>query len=726
MRLESQSISGPTLGVVKMAEDRKRPAMTEKDDTAPPAKRQATLSNGTKALAELDPLVDRDRVFEEYTKDALIRQKNEYKRRKVDLEERVAELENQSKFHDDHLRIIDLWFSQLVDEVAVLAHDQLPQAQSESSENTPFPISLLFSDSETFQRHLSSRTTAVKKALSELFAKIPAASPDVKELQGQLSKILALEKQHAADLHQAIAEKEQYENRLQNATERYVLAERKYDRERSKAVALVGLGGAPIPTTSKEDSKQKADSPPAVNGAMDNSELEASRREAIAAANKRKAQCEQLEAENKKLVEEVSSFSTRLTGLTDEDYAKTDLFKTLKSQHEDVIKRINHLEATNIQLREEAQKYQAERSAYRLQVDEEMKAAIGETEAQLAKAEADLARIRHARDELVSELQIKKATQDDMKASSDQIKDLASARDQRISALENEVERLRLKVGEAEAPEASQNLENMSAEELRGKVSSLEKEYALLSNELPSMEAAWKKAQALAAKKINELINWEEQVSRLSAEKAKADQKYFAAMKSKDAREAEARHWRAQAQKSSDIIAQLKSIESSNHQVKVNLEKQLAESGEALNKLQDQCRVLQQKAGEKASATDNMQNQISELKNALQAKDSAVVASKHNQRELEAEVEKLKVRLQETERQLNNWKDKEKRDDMNEMWRNYSLCPICHKNLKDTTIRTCGHVMCRNCVEELVKYRSRKCPVDGKSFSTGDVMKLNM
>lgn len=63
MRLASQSVTGPSLGVAKM-EDRKRPAMTDRDDTAPPAKRQATLSNGTKALADLDPLADRDRVFE--------------------------------------------------------------------------------------------------------------------------------------------------------------------------------------------------------------------------------------------------------------------------------------------------------------------------------------------------------------------------------------------------------------------------------------------------------------------------------------------------------------------------------------------------------------------------------------------------------------------------------------------------------------------------------------
>ncbi|EOD47834.1 putative e3 ubiquitin-protein ligase bre1 protein [Neofusicoccum parvum UCRNP2] len=651
--------------------------MTDRDDTAPPAKRQATLSNGTKALADLDPLTDRDRVFEEFTKDALIRQKNEYKRRKADLEERVAELEDKSKYHDDHLRIIDLWFSQLVDEVAVLANDTLPTSEPKPSESAPFPTSLLSSDSEAFKEHLHSRTSSIKKALSDLFSRIPAASPDVQDLQGQLSKLLSLEKQHTAELHRIIAEKEQYEARLQGATERYVLAERKYD-------------------PSKDDSKQKADSPPAANGSVDSAEIEAARKEANAVAEKRKAQCEQLAAENRKLTEEVTSLKAKFAGLTNEDYAKTDLFKALRSQHEDVIKRINHLEATNVQLREEATKLHAERTAYRMQMDEESRAAISDTEAQLAKAEADLARIRNARDELASELAQRKAAQDDVSASSEQIKELASARESRIAALETEVERLRLR------------------------------EYALLSNELPSMEAAWKKAQALAAKKTAELVNWEEQVNRLTAEKSKADQKYFAAMKAKDAREAECRHMKTMNARNAEIIAQLKSIESANQNMKINLEKQVAESGEALNRLQEQFRILQQKAGEKANTTESLQAQIAELKNALNAKDSAVLASKHTQRELEGETEKLKVRLQETERQLSNWKDKDKRDDMNEMWRSYALCPVCRKNLKDTAIKTCGHVMCRDCVDEQFRGRSRKCPVDGRSFGNADVMKLNM
>jgi E3 ubiquitin-protein ligase BRE1 len=37
----------------------------------------------------------------------------EYKREKVALEAQVADMEKRSAYHDDHLRTIDVWFSQV-------------------------------------------------------------------------------------------------------------------------------------------------------------------------------------------------------------------------------------------------------------------------------------------------------------------------------------------------------------------------------------------------------------------------------------------------------------------------------------------------------------------------------------------------------------------------------------------------------------------------------------
>jgi hypothetical protein len=48
-----------------------------------------------------------------YQKDAILRQMREYKREKNTLEAQLDTLEKKSVYHDDHLRLIDLWFSQV-------------------------------------------------------------------------------------------------------------------------------------------------------------------------------------------------------------------------------------------------------------------------------------------------------------------------------------------------------------------------------------------------------------------------------------------------------------------------------------------------------------------------------------------------------------------------------------------------------------------------------------
>ena len=37
----------------------------------------------------------------------------EYKREKNDLERRLNDLQKRTRYHDDHLRIIDIWFQQV-------------------------------------------------------------------------------------------------------------------------------------------------------------------------------------------------------------------------------------------------------------------------------------------------------------------------------------------------------------------------------------------------------------------------------------------------------------------------------------------------------------------------------------------------------------------------------------------------------------------------------------
>lgn len=549
---------------------------------------------------------------------------------------------------------------QLVDEIRLLVGD------FENHETfSTFPSDLLTADSAAFNTHLKSRSTEISSAISQLFARAPASAPEVSQLQGRIAELLTAEKGHIVELEKSRLEKEKLVGRLEDASLRYMLAEKKLDRSKSATVAKLerqaisggrsdtgsGLGGAQDASNGQVDSK-----PDNVEELV---EAEEARREAVAASTKRKEQLESLEAENEKLTAQMTTLSNRLAHLSDDDYSRTDLFKLLKSQHEDVIKRINNLEATNVQLREEAEKLQAERTAYRVQMEKESGMAISELEAQLVQAENDLARVRTGRDELIAEVTLRKTAQSQERTSIDQVKELASAKEERIKALESEVARLKLQTGQsADAASQSPSVEDLSPEELGSRYSSLEKQYSLLNNELQSMGTAFKKASTLASQKVTNAAALEEKVQRLSAEKSKADQKYFAAMKAKEAREQEVRTLRAQNSKSSEMVSSLKDSEAANRAVQVNLEKQIVEVRESLATVENKYRASQQQTSERNISLEGLKAQVEGLKKNIEAKDAATSATSAAYRKAEVEIETLKVRLEETKKSLDSWKNK--------------------------------------------------------------------
>ncbi len=483
-----------------------------------------------------------------------------------------------------------------------------------------------------------------------------------------MSKILAVEKTHIAELQGLTLEKEQLSERLENASMRYLLAEKKLDRARSAQVAKLEAqaisGSRGDSNNANGDAVTNMEGVAYTDGNVEDgwsgAASDIARQEAVAVAEIRAEQVQRLAEENKKLTGDLTVAQSKLASLTEEDYANSELFKTLKSQHVDVIKRINDLEATNINLRAEAKQLQAERTAYREETDNELRTATIEMESQLARTEADLARVRHARDELVADLGVKKATQDQLYLSSDHVKELASAQESRISVLESEIARLRSQAAHVETnfDDEQAETEAFSPATLQSKLNGLEKEKTMLESELTSMELAWKKALAAANKKIAEAGEIEERINRIAAEKAKADQKYFGAMKAKETREVEIRTLRTQNAKSSEIVSQLKDAESSCRTLLVNLEKQLAEVRDALNGVTNQHRAALHNLSEQKSSSERLASQLIELKKTLNDRDVSAHGTAQVHRQSEVEIAELKVRMEGMQKSLESWKKK--------------------------------------------------------------------
>ncbi|KAK8833257.1 hypothetical protein WA577_007788 [Blastocystis sp. JDR] len=57
-------------------------------------------------------------------------------------------------------------------------------------------------------------------------------------------------------------------------------------------------------------------------------------------------------------------------------------------------------------------------------------------------------------------------------------------------------------------------------------------------------------------------------------------------------------------------------------------------------------------------------------------------------------------------------------------YRTELMCPLCKVRPKDCILARCQHIFCRECVEERIARRERKCPRCLLPFGTDDVKRV--
>ncbi|KAH6624576.1 BRE1 E3 ubiquitin ligase-domain-containing protein [Chaetomium sp. MPI-SDFR-AT-0129] len=650
----------------------------------------------------------------------------EYKREKINLESRVLELERGSTDHDDHIRIVDAWVLQLLQEIELLVEGA---TSSRNSADLAPGSALSFKDSKEFQKHLGDKGKALKSKTDAILKRLSGArgevKPEVAQLESQVKSLLAQQKELMVKVDRLETQNASLSEQYDKATLKVIKAERKLDRAKSAQVQKLeqqALAGATSLPASKDENGTGSDMSNGDSGA-----LKLQYQEVMAIVEKQKQQLDAALSENKALTEENSTYKIKKEAVTDEEYARTDVFKLFKGQNEDLIRRINHLEATNKQLREEAEKLRGERTEWKIKLETEAQGVTVELEDQLQQKDQDLTRIRSARDELLAEVTMRKASQDQEKAALAQIKELTEAQVDRIAQLESELDRLRPSE-DATMTDPRPDLEALAVEELRQRYIKLDKDFEAINKELPLLEKSYKKSMALGQKKVMDFHNLEERVATLTAEKAKADQKYFAARKDMDIRSAEIRTLRAQNGKSSEIISQLKEVETQNRALIGSLEKQIATLKHEISTATAERKRLEQLSTEATRKADSCKSQISNLADLVKAKDSAVAAMKEQLMKAESELERVKVDIKEISKDCSKWKTKcqSNSTEEEEALRNLVICSVCRSNFKNTILKVCGHVFCSGCVEDRIANRMRKCPSCNKSFDRNDAMAAHL
>ncbi|EDO18713.1 hypothetical protein Kpol_1055p70, partial [Vanderwaltozyma polyspora DSM 70294] len=520
-----------------------------------------------------------------------------------------------------------------------------------------------------------------------------------------------------------INENKQLEEEVEALKEYYQKEIRKYDREDSATVNRIFRK---IKEESEEEKKNEITSNDESNGMKkeSSSDIKKDNKSTENLGNLEDAQ-QKLDTEFKitDLQSQIEVLTNTIGSLKDVKSNYENEIKNLKTQlalkvknegsQEEVkglIEKVKHLTnenqiltETNDEFMSRFQQLNHDKEIYTGKLMKEFETAQEALKKHNGSLEKDLVRIRATRDDLLAKMAILEAA----RSKCDVVEELQSALDIMKKQYEN---------FEKKSTEGSHTSQDA------------------LMKELQDLESAFKELSNLTNKKYSEYLNNESVISKLTVEKTKADQKYFAAMRSKDSILIENKNLSKSLSKSNELILQLKESEKLFQQKIENLTKQLELSQNNELRLINSNKTETMKIIElnsqlsnfKKSALQNEEqinkevSELIDLKSKLQSYETENKTLVLKEQHLVDKCDKLQKSL------LSGGGDSSTLAEELENFRSLVYCSLCSKNWKSTAIKTCGHVFCDNCCKGRLASRMRKCPTCNKAFSSNDLLSVHL
>lgn len=346
--------------------------------------------------------------------------------------------------------------------------------------------------------------------------------------------------------------------------------------------------------------------------------------------------------------------------------------------------------------------------------------------------------------EIMSDLQARlKAAEDiskdlqrqlDARSSSTSEQDLAA----RVASLQSELDKLSESLGVTEGAAVSPDEarkrftdQHEELERLRQELTTANASTAALCDELDKLGEAYSESQKVASVRIAEIGRMEEKVGRLATEKGKADNKYFSAMRAKDALENERRVAMRNVERQARVIEQFGEAEKAYHtQLQHNtmeatrlraltneLTAKVAEQQRDLQSVLERQRLASQ-AQERAEAASRQH--IEEFGGENRARIEAQERCDKLQRDLDKCRKQLAAAGSSARKKTSGDDDASQADYLNALL----TCSTCKERYRNRIILRCLHTFCNECVDARIQTRQRKCPSCGLGFSTSEVQTL--
>lgn len=252
--------------------------------------------------------------------------------------------------------------------------------------------------------------------------------------------------------------------------------------------------------------------------------------------------------------------------------------------------------------------------------------------------------------------------------------------------------------------------------------------------ELEGVTKLWEGLDQTLRTKVFELKDGELRMQRLNTEKAKADNKYFQAMRSKEAVDAECKSAQRTVEKQLKLLERAKEVEKALTAQLSQQEKGLTIAKNTSLELQTQLAAV---TSEKRQIELRLQQSQAALAEAQQVAHARVTEASADK----AAKSKIQDELESTQSQLMKLKEKqdaltatsaatntsaadltirEEREKLLKILR----CSCCEINFKQQVIVKCMHTFCKDCLDRRIASRQRKCPACGLAFAKEDCQTL--
>ncbi|CAK9435288.1 uncharacterized protein LODBEIA_P57470 [Lodderomyces beijingensis] len=641
-------------------------------------------SKKAKVLDELStegPLSQADVVY--FKKEAIYRQMLNYKEQVLKLQGKAKRLSMESEGVKHVITVLTAWYNQIL-------------ALFDNNEGTNEDVLVPFPES-TDDEKLEQLRRAVSRALSSTLP----LNFDATKLQ-QLSSIKSQNQILARENESLLVQVDQLQKEILGLIN---------SRERNASKTLKRVDDSRKEVS--EDVKVKEETPqPVPSGDQNGNSRDVGDEqweklnlelEQLKSCNQvLNSQLEEMTGSNKALLLKTTALESKIHNLDESDLQENVIYKKIVKNNQSLqeqISKVSKLNTVNVaKLTEFEEKHNELKSLIEADIVKENES-LKQT---LAKVEQDLVRVRTTRDELLGKNTLLSKQIEDQKTAA-ALLELNAVYSKRIDEL------------------------IQSRVEVSG-----DAKIELLNNEIKEIESAFKQTREFAMKKMSTAIDHENQVKKLTIEKNKADQKYFASMRLKDSLSSENKVLKQQVAKSQDLVKSFTELES-NYLNKIEVltksivdykiikenslqdNYNLQDSIKNLNVIKDS---LEKDVERKEAKIVSMTTEVVELKDQLNKQSLQLDSLRKEFANAESLINKYRTNntdsiIQEDEQQL-------------EALRSIAKCSVCTKNWKDTAITVCGHVFCSKCTQERLAARLRRCPTCNKGFSINDLLTVHL